>query len=150
MDATRRRFEIGRKVLLGVLVSMALFGLSMTVLDNRAVPGPLHGAINASIWGHAELPADVELYHRFVHAVLGATIAAWALALVFVVRHALAARQRWAWWCVAASTLLWFVPDTAASLWLGVWPNALFNVACLAGLGIPLALTRGGRLNEPD
>jgi hypothetical protein len=142
VDAARR-FELGRKLLLGVLVVMVLFGLAMTVLDNRVVPGPLHGAINASLWGTTELPADAVVYHRFVHAVLGATIAAWSLTLAFVVHHALAARHPWAWWCVLASVTLWFVPDTAASLWYGVWPNALFNVACALGFALPLALMRG-------
>jgi hypothetical protein len=131
--------------LLGILVGMTAFGLALTLFDNHAVPGPLHAAMNDSLWGVAELPADVVVYHRFMHAVLGATIASWALALAFVVRYALAARQRWAWWCVVASTLIWFVPDTAASLYYGVWPNALFNAACLLAFAPPLALTYLGR-----
>jgi hypothetical protein len=112
-------------------------------VDNRGVPG-LHAAINDALWSRPELPPEVETYHRFVHAVLGATIAGWALALVLVVRHALAERQPWAWWCVLGSTLVWFVPDTIASVAYGVWPNAIFNVGCLVALVAPLALMRGG------
>jgi hypothetical protein len=139
-----RRFELGWRAMFGVLVGMIVFGLAMTVFDNRAVPGPLHAAMNQSLWGRPDLPADVVVYHRFVHAVLGATIAGWALALACVVRFALAKRERWAFWCVLVSVLIWFVPDTAASLYYGVWPNALFNVGCLVGLIAPLAFTHGG------
>ena len=136
-----RTFDLGRKLLFGLLIGMVGFGIALVFFDNR-FPGPLHAAINESIWRRPDLPADVVLYHRFVHAVLGATIASWALALVFVVRHALAAREPWAWWCVLCSTLIWFVPDTAASLYFGVWPNAVFNVVCLGSFAVPLALTR--------
>jgi hypothetical protein len=143
MDADRR-FELACRLMFWFFLAIVAFGIALVFFDNRAVPGPLHGAINTSIWGTEELPENVVLYHRFVHAVLGATIACWALALAFVVRNALAARQPWAWYCVCASTLVWFVPDTTASLYFGVWPNALFNVACLASIAALLALTWSG------
>lgn len=135
-----QRFELGRRMLLAILGGMIVFGLSLVLFDNRHVPG-LHVAINQVLWQRDDMPAEVVTYHRFVHAVLGATIASWALALALVVQHAMARRERWAWWAVAASTAIWFVPDTSASLWWGVWPNAIFNVACLATFAVPLAMT---------
>lgn len=143
MGAARsaRGFELGRRLLFGIMILMAVFGLSLTVFDNRAVPG-LHAALNESLWGVPALPSNVVVYHRLLHAILGATIASWAVALAFVVHHTFRAGQSWGWWCVLGSTLIWFVPDTAASLYYGAWPNALFNLSCLVGVALPLALTR--------
>ena len=41
------------------MILMAVFGLALVFFDNRALPGPLHAAINVSIWGRPALPADV-------------------------------------------------------------------------------------------
>ena len=88
------------------------------------------------------MPAEVVTYHRFMHAVLGATIASWAVVLAFVAHHPFRAREPWAWWCFFFALLAWFPLDTAMSLYFGVWPNAVFNVVALVFLGVPLVFTR--------
>ena len=142
--APSTRFVWGCRLLRISLGSMVVFGYALVVFDNRVVPFGFPTLVNEALWSRPTMPDDIVTYHRFVHAVLGATIASWALALLFVVRHALEKKERWAFACIAASVVVWFVPDTIASIAFGVVPNAVFNVACLATLLGPLALAWTG------
>ncbi|MCA9697092.1 MAG: hypothetical protein KC431_06185 [Myxococcales bacterium] len=94
-----------------------------------------------ALWSRDEFPADVEPFRDFIMGVLGATIASWSVALIFVVAIPFARRERWAWWCVTISVLSWFPFDTGLSLAHGVTVNALFNLAAVVMMAIPLAAT---------
>lgn len=119
---------------------MALFGLLLVALHTRAVPG-LTEALSRSLWSTDELPADVVRYHRFVNAVLGSVMAAWASTLAWVTRRAFAVGEPWAWRCVATSISVWFVLDTGSSAFFGVWPNVALNVLSVAPFVPPLLFT---------
>ncbi len=80
-------------------------------------------------------------YIGFVTAVLGAVLAGWAAAILCVLAFRFRAGNRDAWSLIAASVLVWFIPDTAYSLLAGFWQNAVFNVVVLAMFAVPLAAT---------
>jgi hypothetical protein len=87
------------------------------------------------------MPPEVLVYHRSVHAVLGGVIAGWAVTMAVVARSTFDRRatpRR----AIGLGLVTWFVIDTAGSLFYGVWPNALLNVACAAGAAVALRLTR--------
>ena len=135
------RFTIWQTWLFWACLSTAGLGVMLTFFDTQLLPG-LPRAVNESLWGTADMPADVVTYHRFVHAVLGATIASWAAVLAFVARGPFRRREPWAWWCFVVALGIWFPLDTAMSLRFGVWANAVFNVVALVTLAPPLVFTR--------
>jgi len=143
-------FRFGYRWLFASMLGMVGLGALLIVADTRWLPW-YPAAMTEAFWGAAELPPEVVRYHRFVHAVLGATILSWAVALLFVLRGPFRERRRWAYGCVAVSLLSWFVPDTAASLFHGAWPNAVFNLTALVALGAPLVfLRRAFAIDRPD
>lgn len=75
----------------------------------------------------------------FVHAVLGAVMFAWSLALLCVVREQIARGERRGWRTAALSLVAWFVPGTVYSALHGVGWNVLVNVACAVVFGLPVA-----------
>jgi hypothetical protein len=104
-----------------------------------------------ALWSTSEFPAEVEPFRGFIMGVLGATMASWAVALLFVVVWPFARRERWAWWCVVVSVCSWAPVDTGLSLAHGVTVNAMFNAMALVMLAIPLAATwriGAGRASE--
>ncbi len=135
------RFRFWQQWLFWACVSTVLLGVTLTFFDTRLLPG-FPQAMNRILWGTPDMPAEVATYHRFVHAVLGATIASWATVLAFVAYHPFRSRERWAWWCILVALVVWFPLDTALSLYFGLWPNAVFNVAALLFIGTPLIFTR--------
>ncbi len=96
------------------------------------------------LWGLGEVPEQAMPILRQLAAMLGSTIACWALAMVCVVWWPLRRRERWAWACIGASSALWFVVDTALSASHGVTTNVLFNCGAAVMIAVPLALVRPG------
>lgn len=75
---------------------------------------------------------------------LAAAMACWALSMLFVVHGPLRRGEPWAWWCVAASSALWFAVDTALSAHHGAWTNVGFNASAGVLIALPLLLCRPG------
>ncbi len=89
----------------------------------------------------ATFGTEAVAYISLVHAVLGAVMFGWGLALLFVVRGPFALGAKEGWRIVALSVAAWFIPDTAFSLWSGFWQNAVLNAVFLALFATPLAAT---------
>ena len=85
------------------------------------------------------LGTDAIAYASFVHAVLGAVMAGWGTTIFLIARRVFPCRPKDAWTIIVISLLVWFIPDSAVSLLLGFWPNALLNVVFLLIFAVPLA-----------
>lgn len=88
-------------------------------------------------------------YISLAHGVLGAVMAGWATALLFLLAGRSDGGRRRAWWAVAASVAVWFALDTALSLRLGFLSNAALNVGLALAFAIPLAATWRGAASVP-
>ena len=66
----------------------------------------------------------------------------WGVFVVFLARHPLRKRERWAWFCLFIGITLWFLVDTAISSYFGVFFNVLVNSALAVLVYIPLIATR--------
>jgi hypothetical protein len=121
-------------------LGVAAFGLALVVAPDMA-----RRAFSLLLYGHAQriatFGAEAMAYIGLVHAVLGAVMFGWAVALFLIVRGPFARGERGAWEWLALSVAAWFVPDTAYSLWSGFWPNAVLNMVVLATFAVPLAAT---------
>jgi len=133
-------FRFWQRWLFWASVSTAVLGVLLVFFDTRFLP-LFPEAMNEAFWGASTMPDEVVDYHRFTHAVVGATVASWAAILAFIAHYPFRAREPWAWWCVFVSLAIWFPLDTAMSLYFGAWPNAIFNLSALVFLGTPLVFT---------
>jgi hypothetical protein len=136
-------YEFWRKWLFASVVATGAFGIALALFDTRPIPW-VGEAIARQLWQTPTPPANVVTYHRFVHGVLGATLAGWAVTLAFIVRGPLRERAPWAWRAIAFAFGAWFTIDTTASLVFGVWPNVVLNFFSVAPIGLGLAMLRGG------
>ncbi len=127
-------------IIAGLLVAM---GAAMAVLGGTSAMGPLNDRIDPAFWGGASASGPAADYRAWLFAVLGGTMAGWAVAVFALVRNGIAQGLRWAWNAVALSLVVWFPLDTGYSLAHHVWVNAAGNTVILALMAIPLAKTRG-------
>lgn len=123
-----------------VTLGLAAFGLALVLAPGIAWQG-FSLLLYADPQRIAGLGAAAVAYVGLVHAVLGAVLFGWAVALFLIVRGPFARGERGAWDLLALSIAAWFVSDTAYSLWSGFWPNAVLNGIILALLAVPLAMT---------
>jgi hypothetical protein len=87
-----------------------------------------------------EIPSAAIPWVDHMTAVLGATLAAWAVALAWVAFGPIRRGERWAFACVVTSLLAWFPLDTLVSWSQGAMVNVAFNVAALVSILPLLAL----------
>ena len=136
------RFDVWHRWLSILGVVIVVFGLGMSLLGGTAVFDLLNHQVDPVFWGAQPVPAQALAFRGWIYGVTGATMAGWGVFIVFLVRHAFARREAWAWNCLALGMLVWYVPDTAMSLAFGVTFNAAFNTVLLAAVALPLAFTR--------
>lgn len=123
-----------------VAVGVMVFGLVLVV-----APGFARQGFSLLVYGDpqriATFGAEAAQYIALVHAVLGAVMFGWGLALLLVVRGPFARGAREGWQIIAVSVAAWFVPDTAFSILSGFWQNAVLNFVFMVLFAVPLAAT---------
>ncbi len=116
------------------------FGVTLVVARALALEG-----FSLLVYGDpkhiAAFGAEAVEYIALVHAVLGAVMFGWGAALLLVARSLFAHGVREGWQIIAISIAVWFVPDTAFSLWSGFWQNAVLNVVFIVLFAVPLTAT---------
>lgn len=80
-------------------------------------------------------------FQQFVYGVMGAVMAAWMMALVFLIHVPFRRGEKWAWYAIDISTAMWFIGDTYISIVTGFGVHALVNLGLLVAIGIPLLMT---------
>jgi hypothetical protein len=134
-------FSFWQRWLLVVGFILILFGVVMALFNGTVVFALFNSQIDPVFWGAAGIPGDAARFQQWIYGVLGATVAGWGVFLAFIAHYPFKAKEKWSRNCVAAGLLLWYVLDTAISLYFGVFFNAIFNAVLLV-LGIlPLAFT---------
>jgi hypothetical protein len=139
--------------LLVACVTFGLYSLVWVVLGSFDPIGLWDGLLAGAFYDGVT-PEAVERFRRFILGPLGATSAAAFFALAFIVRFPFRRREPWAFTAVAGAIWLWFVVDSAASIYHGAAFNVwLVNLPCVVALSIPLAALyprfRGGGVSQP-
>ena len=129
--------------LLMVTIGVMVFGL-VPVLAPGLTRESFSWLVYADVARTAGFGSEAVEYIALVHAVLGAVMFGWGLALLLVVRGLFARGAREGWQIIAVSVAAWFIPDTAFSLWSGFWQNALLNLVFMLLFSAPLAATYRG------
>ena len=132
-----QHFEFWRRWLILVILGWLAFSISLVLLPEltRQSFGLMIYQSPAAI--DAFGPAAVA-YISLLHAVLGAVMCGWGIALLAIVISPFKRRSYQAWLTLAGSLIAWFVPDTLYSLHSGFWQNASFNGVFAVLFAIPL------------
>ena len=134
-------FEFWYRWLLTVSIFFALVGLYIAFLPEGWVLTPWNEAAEREFF-EGNPTVEATAFKSFLFGPLGATIAGFYVLQVFVVWNAFGRKERWAWWAIAAGTLVWFAVDSLRSIQHGAWFNLiLINLPCLLIVGLPLVMT---------
>jgi hypothetical protein len=126
--------------LLAVSIGVSVFGLILVIAPALSMQG-FSLLVYFDPRRIASFDHEATRYISLAHAVLGAVMFGWGLALVAVVRTLFAAGLRTGWNIIAISVGGWFIPDTTYSLLSGYWQNAVLNLAFLLLFALPLVVT---------
>ena len=120
-----------------VVFGLLLGFLNQTPLFDRA----FNHQINSVFWPNGVPAESIEQFQSWIYGVLGVTVSGWGVFIVFLACHPFAKRERWARNCIFAGITLWYIADTAISLYFGVTFNAVINSAIVVLVYVPLVAT---------
>lgn len=127
--------------LLGAIGLIVLLSLLMIT-----PPYPSIQYFNFILFGQTGFPGSMSQegvsYIKFIYAVLGCVMIGWMVPLIYLVHGPLRAGSTVAWKVTAISIGVWFVIDSAVSILLGYWQNAVSNVSLTVLIAIPLLMIR--------
>ncbi|MGB5952717.1 MAG: hypothetical protein WBG57_09445 [Ornithinimicrobium sp.] len=132
--------HIGRRGTTAAAGVVGAYGAVMVL-----APSPAAGLFAALGFGMAEggiTGGPARSYVLFISGVLGAVLVGWMVLIVMVITGSETTGHSSPRRAVAVSLGAWFVLDTGFSLVVGQWQHALFNVAFLTALGLPLLVWR--------
>jgi hypothetical protein len=135
--------EIPRVWWIWLLVAYALTAL--TALASVVFPAATLSAMSGTFLGSPDALTvhgdEVVRFFGLISGISAGVSLAWIAALSFIVVGPFRRCERWAWWAIVASTLMWFVVDSGRSIATGFADNARYNVLWLTMYGIPLIAT---------
>ena len=125
-----------------VVLGVMLFGASMFI-----APTAIRQFLSALIYSspdqiEAAYSADANDYIMLVHGVLGTTLFGWGVAMFLILRGPFSQGRSGGWSLIAWPILLWYLSDTAYSLYTGFWQNAVLNTVLAVLFAVPLVATR--------
>jgi len=121
---------------------LIVFGLSLGLLNQTQLFDiAFNRQINSAFWPNGVPVESIEPFQAWIYGVLGFTVSGWGVFVVFLARHPFRKREGWARNCIFFGITLWYITDTAISLYYGVAFNAAFNTALAILVYVPLAAT---------
>jgi len=126
---------------------MAVFGLMLFGLSMLLLPDLFRQLFSLVIYSEpgaieAMFGTGANAYIALAHGVLGAVMLGWSTVMLLVLRGPFKRAQQEGWMLMAIPVAVWFVADTAFSLWTGFWQNAVLNMVIAVLFAAPLAATR--------
>jgi len=118
--------------------TLSLLGLILAAAAFEATDGPARLYFDL-INGPGDLDLDPRM--RFVLAVLGGVCIGWSITLIatFTAAHALSGEAATSVWRLTLVALvLWYVIDSALSVYTGFWLNAMINTLFFGALLTPI------------
>ena len=118
-----------------------LFGLFMVL-----APGLTQQAFGLLIFQNpaqiSTFDSQATAYIELAHAVMGSVMVGWGALIFMLVRKLNVDDAKETGSIIAISVLLWYVPDTAFSLYSGFWQNAVMNTGFAVLYAVPLLALR--------
>ncbi len=136
------RFLFWQRWLFTFSLVVVIFGMGMALLNRTPLFAFFDSQVNPAFWEANPLPPGANGFIGWIYGVLGATMAGWGVVLVFIAGVPFRSRERWAWNAIVLGLSLWYLTDTAISLYFGVVFNAIFNTVIFVLAVLPLLFTR--------
>jgi hypothetical protein len=123
-----------------VIIGVMIFSLTLML-----IPDTMQELFNILFYGSADADGrfdeNASDYIQFVYGVLGAVMIGWSVSMLTTVFGAFKRGEREGWNGLALSIVVWFVVDSAFSIYAGFVENAVFNLTVFVMLAIPLGAT---------
>jgi len=125
------------------LVAASIFTILAGVLIALVEPAQtlLQSLYYGFIFGdgaYSQLDTAQIMFQDWLYGIIGSLMIGWGTIMLFVVWYPFRRGERWSWYALLVSLVIWFLPDSYMSAINQVPENVLLNIGFLVMLGLPL------------
>jgi hypothetical protein len=131
-----------KKYLTIISGSIIVMGLYVTFFKNTPMYSLFSNLIDPVFWPDKSIIQGTQDFKGFIYSFSGVFVLLWGLNFFFISRYALLRGNRWAWNCIAVSTLTWVLIMIPFSIVYKVYYNAIGNVLFFIIIAIPMIKIR--------
>jgi hypothetical protein len=130
-----KSYKMWWSILLIDCIIISIFGVLIYI--SELIPNS-RGLLSSIDLDYCGKDPQAHSFISFIVAVLGATIIGWGTTILFLVWYPLKKKEKWAWYAMAITILLWYIPDTIVSIYFLMLPNVILNTIILLMIELPL------------
>jgi hypothetical protein len=131
-----------RKYLMLIGLALIAMGVYVAIFNNTFLFVLFGNLIDPVFWPDKTITAGTQNFKGFIYSFSGVYVLLWGVNILFISKYALIPGNKWAWKCLALSTIIWFVIMESFSLYYKVYYNAISDIGFLIIITIPLIKIR--------
>jgi hypothetical protein len=134
--------DFWKKYLMIIGLCLIVMGAYVALLNTTPVFSLFGNLIDPVFWFDTMTTEGTRHFKGFIYSFSGVYVLLWGINFLFISQYALVRGNKWAWNCLALSTILWFVIMEPFSLYYKVYYNAVSDIIFFILIAIPLLRIR--------
>ncbi len=122
-----------------IIIGLSLigFGIYIVFFKNSPAFTLFDNLIDPVFWTNETITEGTRNFKGFIYSFSGTYVLLWGINFLFLSKYALSPGNRWAWNCLALSTLLWFIIMVPFSWYYKVYYNVFGDILFFILISVP-------------
>lgn len=121
-------------------------GFFIALLNRTPVFNFMNRFITKTFYSGPELAVEIASLQSWLLGIIGAAMAGWGIAMVYLIHYPLQRKELWAWNAIVIPVLVWFLIDTTISACYEAYFNIIVNCILVLQFAAPLLFIRNSIL----
>jgi hypothetical protein len=136
------KFNFWKKYLYLISFLLIAMGIFVALFKDTNFYKLFSQYIDPVFWPDNLIPENTKLFKSFIYSFSGTYVLLWGINLLFISRFAFKPENKWAWYCILITSLVWICIMLPFSIYYGVLVNVYGDILFFAMIILPLIFTR--------
>lgn len=119
-------------------LALIVMGVYVAIFNNTPVFALFGNMIDPVFWSDTMTTEGTKNFKGFIYSFSGTYVLLWGINFFFISKYALVRGNKWAWNCLALSTIVWFVIMEPFSILYKVYYNVIGDIIFFILIMIPM------------
>ena len=98
--------------------------------------------IREIFWAGQFVPAEAEMFQRWIVALFGPTVASWGVLMAYLVYTGTRSNNQWPWNVLLLAVMVWAPADMLISLMHDFWLHVYIDIVAVVAIAVPALILR--------
>jgi hypothetical protein len=133
-----KTIDFWRKYLILIGISLISMGTYVSLFNTTPLFALFGNLIDPVFWPDEITTDGTKHFKGFIYSFSGVYVLLWGVNFLFISKYALVRGNKWAWNCLALSTILWSSIMVPFSMYYKVYYNVIGDIVFFVLIAIPL------------